>query len=99
MDVRDYHYISLVNGVYKILSKVLVSRLSVVNEKLILNPQNLFVKGRQILDLALIPNEALDGRLKSKEPGLLCKVDMEKAYMWFWGEMACFAFLHLVFLS
>ena len=42
--------------------------------------QNVFVEGRQILDVVLIANKAIDMMLRSNRSGVLCKLDIEKAY-------------------
>ena len=79
-DLRDYRPISLVGGLYKLLAKVLANRLKKVASKVVSPTQNAFVEGRQILDAALIANEAIDSLLKGDEAGVLCKLDLEKAY-------------------
>ena len=42
--------------------------------------QNAFVEGRQILDASLIENQAIDSLLRRNAKGVLCKLDIQKAY-------------------
>ena len=67
-------------GLYKLLAKVFANRLKKVVGKVVSSSQNAFVEGRQILDATLVANEVIDSVLKRKESGVLCKLDLEKAY-------------------
>ena len=79
-DLKDFRPISLVDNLYKLLAKVLANRIKKVMGKVILESQNAFVEGRQMLDVVLIANEAVDSRLKDNVEDVLCKLDIEKAY-------------------
>ncbi|KAL6320158.1 hypothetical protein AAG906_004667 [Vitis piasezkii] len=79
-DLREFRPISLVGSLYKWLAKVLANRLKRAVGKVVSKAQGAFVEGRQILDAVLIANEAIDSILKNNENGILCKLDIEKAY-------------------
>ena len=79
-DFKDLRPISLVGGLYKILAKVLANRIKRVFDKVISKSQNAFVKDGQILDAVLIANELVDSTLRRKKQGMVCKLDIEKAY-------------------
>ena len=79
-DMKDFRPISLLGSLYKLLAKVLANRLKRVMGKVVSNSQNAFVGSKQILDAILIANEAVDSRKRSSNAGLVCKLDIEKAY-------------------
>ena len=78
--ISDFRPISLVTSLYKIISKVLVSRLKEVLDSTILKNQGAFVANRQILDVALVANEVVEDFRVTGKKGMVFKIDFEKAY-------------------
>lgn len=78
--VRDFRPISLVTSLYKVVSKVLATRLREVLEETISATHGAFVKNRQILDAVLVANEVVLKAMKRDKVGLVFKIDFDHAY-------------------
>ena len=78
--VKDFRPISLVGSLYKLLAKVLENRLKLVVGEVVSKFQYAFIQDRQIMDVALIANEAIDSKFKDNFFGLLLKLDIEKTF-------------------
>ncbi|KAK4384511.1 Retrovirus-related Pol polyprotein from type-2 retrotransposable element R2DM [Sesamum angolense] len=79
--VAEFRPISCCNVVYKVISKIIVSRIREILDLLISPSQNAFVPGRLISDNILIAQELFSGYNQCRLP-LRCalKVDLRKAY-------------------
>lgn len=62
------------------IAKLLAERLEREIDRLVNKNQMSFIKGRQITDAALIASECVDSRMEGDEPGIMCKLDIEKVY-------------------
>lgn len=81
--------ISLIAGIYKILAKVHESRLHNVLPSNISSSQGAFVQDRQILMGSSLPTSLC--RHWNKESGLICKLDLERAFDRVdWSFLSCF---------
>ena len=76
----QFRPISLCNCFYKIISKVLTSRLLLVIPSIIANQQNGFIQGRQILNSIISAHENIHSLSYSNNQGFIMKVDIAKAY-------------------
>ncbi|GJU65921.1 RNA-directed DNA polymerase, eukaryota [Tanacetum coccineum] len=78
--VKDFHPISLIGSLYKIIAKILANRLVGVLGDLVNEVQSAFVADRQILDGPFILDEVLQWCRRKKKYALIFKVDFEKAF-------------------
>lgn len=79
-NMKEFRPISLLNRSYKIFSKLLTIRLGKNSQRLISKQQSAFIKGRYILESVVVAHEIVHSVVKSKEPGVILKLDYEKAY-------------------
>ncbi|GJS35426.1 RNA-directed DNA polymerase, eukaryota [Tanacetum coccineum] len=78
--VKDFRPISLIEGLYKIIAKILANHLVVVLGDIVNEVQSAFVADRQILDGPFILNEVLQWCKLKKKHSFILKIDFEKAY-------------------
>lgn len=93
-NLDDFRPISLIGCIYKVVSKLLAARLSLVIGKLVSTYQTTFISGRQILDGVVVANKLIDFATRNKKSCLLLKVDFAQAY-----ECVDLGFLQKVFLA
>nr|GEZ10773.1 RNA-directed DNA polymerase, eukaryota [Tanacetum cinerariifolium] len=78
--VNDFRPISLIGCVYKVMTKIMASRLVLVISNIVSNTQSAFVSERQILDGPFIINGILHWCKRKYKKAMFFKVDFAKAY-------------------
>ncbi|CAA7017011.1 unnamed protein product [Microthlaspi erraticum] len=80
--IQQFRPISLCNVIFKLITKVMVSRMKPIMTKLIGPAQSSFIPGRLSTDNIIIVQEAVHSmrRKKGKRGWMLLKLDLEKAY-------------------
>jgi hypothetical protein len=78
--IRQYRSICLLNVIFKIITKVLTNRLTLVADKVIHSAQTAFIPGRNIYEGVVVLEEVIHELHKTKAKGIILKLDFEKAY-------------------
>ncbi|GKU95494.1 hypothetical protein SLEP1_g8850 [Rubroshorea leprosula] len=86
--IEEYKPISLIGVMYKVVAKLLVSRLCKVMHKIIGEQHMAFINGRQLVDGVVIANEVIDEAKRKRKKSFVFKVNFEKAY-----DKVCWKFI------
>ena len=78
--LNEYKPISLIGCTYKIVAKILASRLKKAMPFIIHERQSAFIEGRYMLHSVMIANEVVDEAKRCHKSCFVFKVDYEKAY-------------------
>ena len=70
----------MLNVSFKIFTKVLANRLTIVADKVVRDSQTAFMPGRNILEGVVVLHETIHELHKKKGNGVILKLDFEKAY-------------------
>eukprot|EP00253_Pinus_taeda_P032855 PITA_32855 len=92
---EKFRPIALCNIIYKIISKIIATRLKLLLPLIISPEQSGYVEGRQIMDGIILTHEIIHSLKISKKPGMLLKLDLSKAFdrlSWNYMEKILLAF-------
>jgi len=76
----NYRGISLLNTGYKIYSKIIAKRLTVIAEALLIEEQNGFRKGRLCMDCIFSASEIIEKHREINIPTYIAFIDFKKAF-------------------
>jgi hypothetical protein len=91
---NDFRPISLCNLVYKLIAKVISSRIKPVLERSLSIEQLGFLKGRRIHDAIGVAHECIHSIFKRNQKAMIMKIDLKKAF-----DMVDWDFLRIILLS
>ena len=79
-NIKEYRPISLVRSFAKLITKLLANRLASRLDQMITPNQSAFIKGRFILDNFMLVQHTLRYLHQQKQPRILLKLDITKAF-------------------
>jgi hypothetical protein len=78
--MKNFGPINLLNCSFKIFGRLLTSKLEKICERIVVQEQSAFIRGIYILESVVVAQEVVHSLHRSKEPGVVIKLDYEKVY-------------------